>query len=220
MKKILLLFLFFPFFSEALLITEIQVAGEEDVNESYIKIYNPQNIAIDISGYNLRKKTSSGNDASLRVFPSESIIGAQDYFIWASSRIDSYPENINADVSSKQYLSSNNSVALLNKERDLIDSVVWGSGEDQYFNGSPLLNPLPGQIIKRKLSDSLYVDTRDNLQDFLLFPEIEEKPFQEKTSFTKEKNNEQKRNPFLISFFSSIVLAFIVLYINGRTQSL
>ncbi len=220
MKKLLLFFLFFPFFSEALLITEIQVAGEENVNESYIKIYNPQTVTIDISGYNLRKKTSSGNNTSLRVFPPESIMGAQDYFIWASSRIENYPENINADVSSKQYLSINNSVALLNKERDLIDSVTWGDGEDQYFNGSPLLNPLPGQIIKRKLSDSLYASTNDNLQDFFLFPETEEKLFQGKTSFTEEKNSEQKRNPFFISFFSSIVLAFIVLYLNGRTQSL
>ncbi len=220
MKIFVILFLFIPFFIEALLITEVQIAGEENVNECYIKIYNSQEIDIDISGYNLRKKTSSGNDSSIRVLPKESIIKSKDYFIWASSKIEDFPTTIGANTVSTQYLSSNNSIALLNKEKNIISAVSWGDGEDQYLEGSPLSNPLSGQIITRKKGDNLYSNEKDSSVDFFLYPEIEETEAASFNFNSKEESEEKKINVFLVSFLSSLLLAFIVLFINGRTQSL
>ena len=75
MKKyliILCLFLFFPLLTGAendhLLIVEVQIAGEK-ANNDFIKIYNPTDSDLDISGYKLRKRSSTGGESSIRVFP-------------------------------------------------------------------------------------------------------------------------------------------------------
>ncbi len=134
LKKIIpvLFLLLIPLPSSALLITEVQVAGEESVNDCYIKIYNPASQTKNISGYNLRKRTASGNESSVRVFPEDSTIEPNNYFIWASSRNENFPQEVNADAVSTQYLANNNSIALLDNERQIIDAVAWGVGVNQF----------------------------------------------------------------------------------------
>ena len=214
-----LFFLFLPFTVSGLIITEVQVEGES-VDECYIKIYNSSEKSIDISGFGLRKKTSTGNDSSVRLFPSGSIIEGNGYFVWASSRKSSFPEKIDADVISTQYLSYNNSVALFNNSRELIDALAWGSGENQYSFGSPIENPSKGQVIKRVKENNSYISNNDNSLDFSLYPPPSSPLEVKETSSSKKE--EDLPHPFIISLFSSIILASIILFIkkNGRTQSL
>jgi hypothetical protein len=216
---IIILLLLSPLSLEALLITEVQVAGEK-TSECYIKIYNPKEESIDISGFSLRKKTSTGNDTSLRLFPRESVITGKGYFVWASSKESSFPEKVGADVFSVQTLSLNNSIALFDSSKNLIDALSWGEGENQYLLKASVLNPGKGQIIKRKKDGDLYSNLKDNSLDFYLYPppllplSIED--------LKTEKEGKKDLNPFLISFFSSIILASIILLLrkNVRTQSL
>ncbi len=217
--KFFIFFLFFPFTVNGLIITHVQIEGES-VDECYIKIYNSSEKSIDISGFGLRKKTSTGNDSSVRLFPSGSVIEGSSYFIWASSRKSSFPEKVEADVFSTQCLSHNNSVALFNNSRELIDALAWGSGENQYLFGSPIGNPSKGQIIKRKKENDSYVLNNDNSLDFFLYPPPSSPLIVKET--ISDKKEKELPHPFLISIFSSIILASIILFIkkNGRTQSL
>ncbi|MCD6483061.1 MAG: lamin tail domain-containing protein, partial [Candidatus Aenigmarchaeota archaeon] len=81
-----------------LVISEVQIAGEK-ASYDFVEIYNPTNISLDISGYKLRKRTSTGSEFSIRVFPSGSIIKSNGYFLWANSK-GGYAESVGADVSS------------------------------------------------------------------------------------------------------------------------
>ncbi len=207
------LLLFLPFFVEALFITEVQIAGEKP-SECYIKIYNQGEESVDISSYSLRKKTSTGNDTSLRLFPKGSAIKGKDYFVWASSRESSFPEKVDADVFSVQTISLNNSVALFDSSRNLIDALSWGEGENQYLFETPLLNPNKEQIIKRKREGGFYSNLKDNSLDFYLDPPPLSPLFIE--DFKTEKGAEKRINPFLISFLSSLVLASIILILRKK----
>jgi hypothetical protein len=213
MVFILILLLFSPLSLEALLITEVQVAGEK-TSECYVKIYNPEEESIDISGFSLRKKTSTGNDTSLRLFPKGSIINGKEYFIWASSKESSFPERVGADAFSVQTLSLNNSIALFDSSKNLLDALSWGEGENQYLLKAPVLNPGKGQVIKRKKDGGLYSNLEDNSLDFYLYPppllplSIED--------LKTEKEEKKRLNPFLISFFSSILLASIILLLRKK----
>ncbi len=214
---ITILLLFSPFFAEALFITEVQITGETP-NQCYVKIYNPKEEKIDISGYSLRKKTSTGNDTSLRLFPKGSIIEGKDYFIWASSKEKSFPEEVGANVFSVQTLSINNSIALFDHSRNLVDALCWGEGEKQYLLKSTLDNPNQNQLIKRKKENNLYINLENNSLDFYLDPPPLSPLLVEDFQIEREEN--KRLNPFLISFFSSIILASIILLLrkNVRTQ--
>ncbi len=210
------LLLFLPITANGIIITEIQIEGESTY-ECYIKIYNPSNNDIDISGYKLRKKTSTGKDYSLRVFPSESIINKNDYFIWANSQNNDFPEKVNADVSSTQSLSYNNSVALFDKEDVVIDLVGWGEGDNQYFTGDILDNPNKNQIIKRVENNGIFSQTKNNKNDFYFYPPPPS-PIDIK-KISKTNINDKKINPFIISFVLSIFLASITIYFNNLQKN-
>ncbi len=211
---LLVLFIFSPLSVYSVIITEVQIEGE-DVNDCYIKLYNEKEEDLNIEGYKLVKKTSSGREYSIRVFPSSSNIKKGSYFIWGSSRNEDFPNKINANVSSKECLSSDNSVALLDNEGNLINYLSWGEGESFSEEESKLSN---GKIIKRKKEEGVYKNTGINIIDFYIYP-----PSLSPINIVSvdkiilgEKNN---KNPLLISISLSIILAIIILYLkkNGRT---
>lgn len=147
------------------IITEVQIR-----NESQITIFNPGTEDLDISGFKLRKRSSTGKEYSVRVFPQESAVVAGGSFIWSNSKGDRHL-NIGADVRSTATISNDNSIALVSPEGDIVDSVAWGNGDDQFLSGSPIpSNPSEGQIIRRIASDDGYRSTGDNSKDFELYP--------------------------------------------------
>ena len=169
--------LFLPFntiLAENLLIVEVQIAGDSS-NNDYIKIYNPQNQEVDVSGYKLRKRSSTGSESSIKVFPNGSKISAKGFFIWANSQNDYYLK-INADIWSSATLAKNNSVALLNLEGKIIDALTWGKSQNPFVKGLPFPeNPGPNQQLKRKKINGVYQNTNNNSQDFFIFPIVESK---------------------------------------------
>ena len=89
---------------------------------------------VDLSGWKLRKKSSTGTDSSLREFLKGSAIAPSGYFVWASS-VNSFAQSITADASSTGTLAANNSVALFDGSGAQVDAVAWGTGTNQYVEG-------------------------------------------------------------------------------------
>lgn len=153
--------------ASALIIVEVQIAGDQ-ANHDYVRIYNDLDREIDVSGYRLRKKSSTGKDYSLRLFPKGTLIGPQDYLTWANSQ-EGFAEKLEADLSSAATLSVNNSIALISPEGEVISALAWGQGNNQYQEGRLRLpNPEPHQQIKRKLVNEKYQDSQSNYDDFYL----------------------------------------------------
>jgi hypothetical protein len=214
-KKIFIcLFIFFPVsvFSQELIITEVQVGGDSP-DSSYIKIYNQGEKNIDVSNFKIIKKSSTGKEYSVRVFPKNTFIQPKEYFTWANSK-DNYHLYVDADVYSSTKISLNNSVALISKDSVLIDAVGWGNGKNQFFLGKIIsLNPKNKEIIKRKKINNIYQQTNNNDNDFFFFQEDKEL-----TSFNYFKKNDflnqNKKIPFRETFSISVVFSFLILIFN------
>jgi len=152
---------------ERILITEVQIEGEQS-SDDFIELFNPNNQLVDISGWQIKKKTSSGKESSVIVVPQGTIIDPLNYILWASSKND-YHQRVGADISTAAYLSKNNSIALFDKEKRLIDAVAWGEGENQFVEDIPFSeNPAKNQTIGRKINENTqeYIDTDNNSLDF------------------------------------------------------
>jgi competence ComEA-like helix-hairpin-helix protein len=147
-----------------ILISEVKIEGEED-NDDFIELYNPNNFNVDISGYKLRKRTSSGSEYSIIVFSKGTIISARSHFLWAN-KSSSYA--VYADVSSSQTLAKNNSIALFDSVGNIVSSLGWGSGVNQFYEGAifPENPKNTGSLGRIMLNSKEYKDSSNNSLDF------------------------------------------------------
>lgn len=121
---------------------------------------------VDVSGWKLRKRSSSGTEYSIKVFPSESLVAPGAYFTWANSA-GGFGDSIGANITSSATLAANNSAALMDASGVVIDAVAWGEGAGQFFEGAPVAaNPTAGQVLQRKIESGVIVDTDNNANDF------------------------------------------------------
>ena len=133
-----------------------------------VKLYNPTGVTVDMSGWKLHKKSQTGTDYSLKVFPAGSTIDAGQSFVWANSA-DGFSETIVANVSSTETLAADNSVALMDAAGNIVDAVAWGTGTSQYGEGPPYpTSPGVNQLLSRRSSGGVMVDTDNNTNDFIL----------------------------------------------------
>ncbi|MHA1667565.1 MAG: lamin tail domain-containing protein, partial [Candidatus Heimdallarchaeaceae archaeon] len=168
-----------------ILITEIQIANTSSTNNDFVELYNPENTSIDISDFQLKKKSSSGTEYSLISFSEGDIIPPKGYFLWTNSEFAS-SSDIKADATTTQNLAKNNSLALLHKEKGVIDAIAWGSSTNPFVETLPFYqNPEDNQNLGRKwlASSETYTDTDNNSNDF---------EFQEPTpgAINKNKSNQ------------------------------
>ncbi len=152
--------------ASALIITEVQISGDQ-IDQDYVKIYNPGE-ELDVSGFQLKKKSSTGNEYSLRSFPRETFIEKESYLIWANSK-NNFNELTGATLSSKATLSENNSIALFDPLGNIVSALAWGEGQNPFIEGSVAVrNPEKNQLIKRRKIDNEYQSTQSNQNDFYL----------------------------------------------------
>ena len=150
-----------------IVIAQIQIAGASSSND-FVKLYNPTAAAIDMSGWKLHKKSSTGTDYSLRTFANGTVIAPGAYFVWANSA-GGFAQSMGADVSSTETLAADNSVAIMDASGTIVDAVAWGTGTNQYVEGLPYAtDPLANQILVRKSLGDVMVDTDNNAEDFTL----------------------------------------------------
>lgn len=153
-----------------ILITEIQIETKTSNNYDFIELFNPNAKGVDISNWELKKRTSSGHEYSIMIFPAKTIIDNRSHFLWAN--YDYVASGlISANATSTETLAKNNSVALFDNHNKIIDAVAWGDGNDQFFEGQPFPeDPDYTQNLGRKWSDygRNYYDDNDNQRDFEL----------------------------------------------------
>lgn len=150
-----------------LLIAAVQIAGASSSND-FVKLYNPTNVAVDISGWRLHKKSNTGTDTSLKTFASGSSVAPGENYVWANSA-GGFAASIGADASTTETLSADNSVAVFDANGNIVDQVAWGTGTNQYIEGAAYpTDPTAGKVLTRKIVDGVMVDTDDNASDFTL----------------------------------------------------
>lgn len=160
--------------ADHLVISEIQITGGTgQTTNDFIEIYNPTNSIIDLSDWQLKRRTTSGTESSMKVFSKGKNIPAHGYFLWANSK-DNYHLSINADESSVAILTDDNSIALFDSANNLIDALAWGSDHTNPFIDSEHSipcsgNPEANQSIERRPGGTQgnSQDTNNNSVDFL-----------------------------------------------------
>lgn len=145
--------------SSSLILSEVSIAGES-ANDEYIELYNTSDSPLDISSYQLRKRTASGSESSIKVFPKNSFIPARGFFLWANSQ-GIYQEPL-ADTETSASLASNNSVGLFSSsgaDGILIDSIAWGTGSPFTTTTPPLANPEKNTSLARDTTTLAWTTT-------------------------------------------------------------
>jgi len=192
MKKFIIVIILFLLFSDFLLvraeesdhlvISEIKLTGGSGYStDEFLELYNPTESDIFLHGWQLIKKTASGNEYILVEDFGELTVKAYSFFLVAhpagylgEAQPDFYYTTTNS-------ISSNNTIILLDGEGNVIDKVGMGTALD--FEGEAAANPGSGKSIERKAkSDSTdetmieggvhYFlgngeDLDDNAQDFI-----------------------------------------------------
>jgi hypothetical protein len=149
------------------IIVQVQIAGAASSND-FVKIFNPTGAAVDLTGWKLHKKSSTGADYSLKTFPTGMTIASGAYLTWANSE-NGFADSIDADVSSTETLAADNSVALMDPSDAVIDAIAWGTGANQYVEGDAYpTDPTANQILVRNSANGAIVDTDDNANDFTI----------------------------------------------------
>ncbi len=144
-----------------IIISEIQTYGQTATDE-FVRLYNPTGAAIDISGWKLAKKTSSGSESNLvSSFVSGTIIPPNSGFLIAHQTGYLGNESPNARYSGASYsFADNNTIILKDASGNIIDKVGFGTAVD--FETAPAVNPENGASIKR----NNFIDTDNNKNDF------------------------------------------------------
>ncbi len=156
-----------PSASNQLLIVEIQIAGSQS-SQDYLRLYNPSNQTVDLRRFQLKKKTQSGQEYSLFSFPEGSQIDPGESLVWANAQ-EGFADFLSTPYQSQATLAADNSVALLDPQKTIIDALAWGKGDDPFQEGSPFpQNPSAYQRLKRKQFQEEYLDSHNNQADFFL----------------------------------------------------
>ena len=114
--------------SDPVQITEVMAGTASSTNDEFIELYNPNDQAIDLTGYAIKKKTSSGSESSFVAssrFEGLTIPAGKHFLIVHDG---SYTGSVSADLTwptSYSLAYSNNSVILYNSEGKNISEVSW-----------------------------------------------------------------------------------------------
>lgn len=179
--------------SSSIVISEIMIGQTGAAKNEFIELYNSTNNNIDLTGYNLKKKTGSGNESNL--VSSSKFLGAipaNGYFLIS---YPNYQDTINADLAysgSSYSISSDNTIILYDSSGNIIDKVGFGDVVD--FEGQPAVNPDADKSIVRKLN----IDTDNNFSDFEIQnspnPQNSNKEESEPGTEEEEQEEEQQEN--------------------------
>lgn len=157
--------------SQTVLISEVQLAGE-NARDEFVELFNPSDSAVNLSGWRLRRKTSSGKESNLVTKFPDITMPPFSFLLIAH---EEYKGEVKRDLgySSAGYsVAANNTVLLYNSSGEVVDRVGMGDASDP--EGSPAPSPDPKRSIERRLvvlKDNLCgpaMDTDDNGRDFIL----------------------------------------------------
>ncbi|MEK7572516.1 MAG: lamin tail domain-containing protein [Patescibacteria group bacterium] len=117
-----------------IIINEVQL---NPVAERFIELYNSDNLAVDLTGWYIQRKTATGNDFSSLVsktYFENKTINANDYFLISKDTL-----GLSAFT-----LTESNTIQLKNSDQKVADKIGWGNGESSVAD-----NPPDGKSIQR-----------------------------------------------------------------------
>lgn len=175
--------------ASGVVINSFQISSENGANDEYVELYNSGDSDVDISGWKLTKKSASASatpiylkyevPAGILLSPGAKLkIAHPD----CASSADIYYSNSAGNIPTG--IASNNTITLLDKNKQVVDKVGFGTAAD--FEGTPIAkSPEVGEIYSRRNSGQ---DTDNNQADFYLSysPPIETEP--EKDSGEKDSD--------------------------------
>jgi|GEM_PF-450239 len=196
-----------------IVISEIQLSDTHYYENSFIELFNTSDIAEDLSGYVIKKRTIDGTEVIVVSIPPGKYIPPRGFFLWANN-IRNYHLQVKADVSSSITISENESIALCNPQGVIVDAVAFGDKVQlrPFVEGVKYpYNPSPGNSIERKAYENSTVvtmspggehefagngyDSDDNLRDFIL----QISPFPQNTQSMQEPDTFPPTTPQLLS---------------------
>jgi len=150
-----------------IVINEIHTYGQSSTDQ-FVELYNPNSTAFDLTGFSLKKKTSTGTESNL--VSSGAFLGtisANGFFLIISQ---AYTGSVAADLhysgSSFSLAQKDNAVLLYDAAGAVVDQVAFGTvaGADSSFMCPGETQCIPKtKSIERK---SLGTDTNNNSEDF------------------------------------------------------
>ncbi len=153
--------------SAHIVISQVQVSGTT-ANDEFVELYNPTSNPVDLTGWRLRRESSSGGSPSNLVSAMSGIIPAHGYFLIAFPA--AYTGSANPDLvysATSSAIAANNTILLYSDAGiTLVDKVGMGTALDN--ETSPALGPDADGSIQRKLDDTNGhgQDTDNNSVDF------------------------------------------------------
>lgn len=111
-----------------IVISEIMVGMEDNADYEFIELYNPTSATIDLTGWSIKRKSSSGAEYSLLVSSrlEGKVVSANKYFLAVNE--GGYNGLITPDVAwatSNKLAYENNAVVLYNASGEKIEEVSW-----------------------------------------------------------------------------------------------
>jgi hypothetical protein len=150
-------------------ISQIQVAGAT-ANDEFVELYNPTNSSADLTGWRLKKESSTGGSPANLIASISGSIASHGYFLIAFPNPNGYTGSVTPDAfysATSSAIAANNSVLLYSDAGvTLVDKVGMGTATDNESADAP--EPSPSGSIQRKLDDTNGhgLDTDNNSSDF------------------------------------------------------
>lgn len=145
-----------------ILISELAISPRE---ERFVKIYNPNDFDVDLTGWYVQRRTKTGQNFSSFISSSNfegKAIKADGYFLIAGPE-GSLSEK--ADLLLQLTLTSGNSLRIRNPSRENSDKLGYGEAGSFLVASAP--EPGEGEVLARKkLPDGKYSNTGNNAEDF------------------------------------------------------
>ncbi len=110
-----------------LLISEFQAGSGADAKYEFVEIWNPNDSAVDLADWDLKKKTSGGNTQNLATNIS-GMIPARGFFLIGSQEYNGgAAPDARYTQASNTLAGSNNSILLVNASDEIVDEVFYAS---------------------------------------------------------------------------------------------
>ncbi|HWQ60561.1 MAG TPA: lamin tail domain-containing protein [Candidatus Fimivivens sp.] len=129
-----------------IILSEIQIAGN-GTNDDFVELYNPGSDAFSLKGFELRRRTKTDTTdmgSLFHAFSDSDSVPANGYFLWAnkdgSAEFIAFADARSANATSPA-LATNNSLALFDSKKTIIDAAAWGDDLAGPFTSTVNANP-------------------------------------------------------------------------------
>lgn len=137
-----------------IVISEIQIAGST-ANDEFVELYNPTAGPIDLSGWQLVKRTAAGTGDLILIEDIGFVMPAKSYMLLAH---EDYDGETDPDLLyTTNPLSTNNTIIIRDQHGEAVD--LLGMGTAALFEAEAATNPATNRSLERKALENSSVET-------------------------------------------------------------